>query len=260
MPFPPERIVCLTEETVETLYLLGQEHRIAGVSGYAVRPPRVRREKPRVSAFISADIPKILALQPDIVLTFSDLQAEIVASLIREGVAVHAFNQRSVEGIFDMIATLGAMVGAADAAAKLIASYRDRIRVLGRQAPARRPKVYFEEWDDPLISGIGWVSELIEIAGGEDCFPELASRPSARERILQPADVIAAGPDIIIGSWCGKKFRPEKVAAREGWSDIPAVRDGRLHEIKSTVILQPGPAALTEGLDQLAAIIRAANA
>ncbi len=255
MSFPPERIVCLTEETVETLYLLGHEHRIAGVSGYAVRPPRVRREKPRVSAFISADIPKILALEPDLVLTFSDLQAEIVASLIREGVAVHAFNQRSVEGIFDMILTLGSMVGAADGAATLVASYRDRIKALERQTPKRRPKIYFEEWDDPLISGIGWISELIAVAGGEDCFPERASRPSARERIVQPADVIAARPDIIIGSWCGKKFRPEKLAAREGWSDIPAVREGRLHEIKSTLILQPGPAALTEGLDQLAAII-----
>jgi iron complex transport system substrate-binding protein len=257
MAFPPERIVCLTEETVETLYLIEQQHRIAGVSGYAVRPPQVRREKPRVSAFISADIPKILALKPDLVLTFSDLQADIVASLIREGVAVHAFNQRSVEGIFAMIETLGALVGAAEAASGLVAGYRERIAALRAAAPPRRPRVYFEEWDEPMISGIGWVSELVEIAGGEDCFPELAGRSSARERIVQPQDVIAAAPDIIIGSWCGKKFRPEKVAAREGWSEIPAVRDRCIHEIKSTVILQPGPAALTDGLDGLAAIIRA---
>jgi iron complex transport system substrate-binding protein len=256
MAFPPERIVCLTEETVETLYLLGQQHRIAGVSGYAVRPPEVRKEKPRVSAFISADIPKIMALQPDLVLTFSDLQADIVASLIREGIAVHAFNQRSVEGIFAMIGTLGALVGAVEAAGRLVAGYRERLEALRQSSPPGRPRVYFEEWDEPMISGIGWVSELIEIAGGEDCFPDLAGQASARDRIVGPADVIAARPDIIIGSWCGKKFRPEKVAARDGWMEIPAVRNGRIHEIKSTVILQPGPAALTDGLDRLAAIIR----
>lgn len=259
MAFPPERIVCLTEETVETLYLLGQQRRIAGVSGYAVRPPEVRKEKPRVSAFISADIPKILALKPDLVLTFSDMQADIVATLIREGVEVHAFNQRTVAGIFAMIETLGAMVGAADKAAGLVAGYRGRIAALRATAPAARQRIYFEEWDEPLISGIGWVSELVGIAGGEDCFPELASCAGARDRIVQPQDVIAARPDIIIGSWCGKKFRPEKVAARDGWSEIPAIRNGRIHEIKSTVILQPGPAALTDGLDRLAAIIRAGS-
>jgi iron complex transport system substrate-binding protein len=257
MAFPLERIVCLTEETVETLYLLGEESRIAGVSGYAVRPPRVRKEKPRVSAFISADIPKILALEPDLVLTFSDMQADIVASLIREGVEVHAFNQRSVEGIFAMIETLGAMVGRAEAAGRLVAGYREKIAALRATAPARRPRVYFEEWDEPLISGIGWVSELIEIAGGEDCFPDLARRAGARDRIVRPQDVIAARPDIIVGSWCGKKFRPEKVTAREGWGAIPAIRNGRIYEVKSTVILQPGPAALTDGLDRLVAIIRA---
>jgi iron complex transport system substrate-binding protein len=256
MAFPPERVVCLTEETVETLYLLGQQHRIAGVSGYAVRPPEVRKEKPRVSAFISADIPKILALEPDLVLTFSDMQADIVASLIREGVEVHAFNQRSVAGIFAMIETLGALVGAADKAVGLVASYRERIAAFRATSPVHRPRVYFEEWDEPLISGIGWVSELIEIAGGEDCFPELAGRASARDRIVRPKDVIAARPEIIIGSWCGKKFRPEKLAVREGWSEIPAIRNGRIHEVKSTIILQPGPAALTDGLDRLAAIIR----
>jgi iron complex transport system substrate-binding protein len=257
MAFPPERIVCLTEETVETLYLLGQPHRIAGVSGYAVRPPQVRREKPRVSAFISADIPKILALRPDLVLAFSDMQADIVASLIREGVAVHAFNQRTVEGIFAMIETLGAITGVAEAAGRLVAAYREKIAALRATAPSRRPRVYFEEWDEPLISGIGWVSELIEIAGGEDCFPDLARFASARDRIVRPRDVIAARPDIIIGSWCGKKFRPGKVAERDGWSEIPAIRNGRIHEIKSTVILQPGPAALTDGLDLVASIVRA---
>ncbi|WP_311031695.1 cobalamin-binding protein [Mesorhizobium koreense] len=257
MAFPPERIVCLTEETVETLYLLGEESRIAGVSGYAVRPPRVRKEKPRVSAFISADIPKILALEPALVLAFSDMQADIVASLIREGVEVHAFNQRSVEGIFAMIETLGAMVGRAEAAGRLVVGYREKIAALRATAPARRPRVYFEEWDEPLISGIGWVSELIEIAGGEDCFPDLARRAGARDRIVRPQDVIATRPDIIIGSWCGKKFRPEKVTAREGWGAIPAIRNGRIYEVKSTVILQPAPAALTDGLDRLVAIIRA---
>jgi iron complex transport system substrate-binding protein len=259
MAFPPERIVCLTEETVETLYLLGEERRIAGVSGYAVRPPRVRKEKPRVSAFISADIPKILALEPDLVLTFSDMQADIVASLIREGVEVHAFNQRSVSGIFVMIETLGVLVGRAEGANRLVAGYRERIAGFRASASAHRPRVYFEEWDEPLISGIGWVSELIEIAGGEDCFPDLARRASARDRIVRPQDVIAAQPDIVIGSWCGKKFRPEKVAARDGWPEIPAIRNGRIHEVKSTVILQPGPAALTDGLDRLAAIIRAGS-
>jgi iron complex transport system substrate-binding protein len=259
MAFPPERIVCLTEETVETLYLLGEERRIAGVSGYAVRPPQVRKEKPRVSAFISADIPKILALKPDLVLTFSDMQADIVASLIREGVEVHAFNQRSVTGIFAMIETLGALVGRAEGANRLVTEYRERIAAFRASAPVHRPRVYFEEWDEPLISGIGWVSELIEIAGGADCFPELAGCAGARDRIVRPQDVIAARPDIVIGSWCGKKFRPEKVAARDGWSEIPAIRNGRIHEIKSTVILQPGPAALTDGLDRLAAIIRAGS-
>jgi iron complex transport system substrate-binding protein len=255
--FPPQRIVCLTEETVETLYLLGEENRIAGVSGYAVRPPRVRREKPRVSAFISADIPKILALKPDLVLTFSDLQADIVAELIRNNVAVHAFNQRDVAGIFEMIHTLGALVGASDKAEALARSLTARVDAVHERAlrlPCR-PRVYFEEWDDPMISGIAWVSELIEAAGGIEVFPQLAERKNAKDRIVSPGDVIAARPDIIIGSWCGKKFVPAKVAARPGFADVPAVNGGWLREIKSTLILQPGPAALTDGLDQLAGII-----
>lgn len=255
--FPPRRIVCLTEETVETLYLLGEEQRIVGVSGYAVRPPRVRREKPRVSAFISADFDKILALSPDLVLTFSDLQADIVAELLRRGVAVHAFNQRDLAGIFDMIRTLGALVDVPEKAETLAATLRQRVETARERGAnlQQKPRVYFEEWDDPMISGIGWVSELIEAAGGVDVFANLSRRKSARERIVTAQDVIDARPDIIIGSWCGKKFVPAKVALRAGFPAIPAVRDGWLREIKSTVILQPGPAALSDGLSALSEIV-----
>jgi iron complex transport system substrate-binding protein len=227
--FPPERIICLTEETVETLYLLGEDRRIVGVSGYAVRPPQVRREKPRVSAFISADVPKILALKPDLVLTFSDLQADIVADLIRNNVAVHAFNQRDVAGILDMIRTLGALVGAtekADALARSLAARVDAVHERALRLP-HRPRVYFEEWDDPMISGIAWVSELIEAAGGIEVFPQLAARKNAKDRIVSPEDVIAARPDIIVGSWCGKKFVPAKVAARAGFDRVPAAARAR---------------------------------
>jgi iron complex transport system substrate-binding protein len=240
---------------VETLYLLGEDARTVGVSGYAVRPARVRREKPRVSAFISADIEKILALQPDLVLTFSDLQAEIAASLIRRGVAVHGFNQRTVAGILAMIETLGALVGAPEKAAILTAEMRSRVDRASARNLGLRPKIYFEEWDEPMISGIGWVSELIVAAGGVDAFPERAAKASASDRIVSAEEVIAAKPDIIVGSWCGKKFRPERLAARPGFQDIPAVRDGFVREIKSPLILQPGPAALTDGLDALAAIV-----
>ena len=255
--FPPERIICLTEETVETLYLLGEDRRIVGVSGYAVRPPQVRREKPRVAAFISADVPKILALKPDLVLTFSDLQATIVADLVRAGVAVHAFNQRDIAGILDMIRTLGALVGAAEKADALSRSFEARLAQSRQRADAiaHKPRIYFEEWDDPMISGIGWVSELIEVAGGVDTFKNLAGQKSAKDRILLPDAVIAAKPDVIVGSWCGKKFVPAKVAARPGFDAIPAVRDGFLREIKSTIILQPGPAALTDGLAALEGIV-----
>ncbi len=252
-----ERIVCLTEETVETLYLLGEERRIVGVSGYAVRPPRVRKEKPRVSAFISADVPKILALKPDLVLTFSDLQADIVAALIRANVEVHAFNQRDVAGIFAMIRTLGALVHAAEKADTLAAKLAARVNAVHERALLlpRRPRVYFEEWDEPMISGIGWVSELIDAAGGIDVFPQLAEQKNAKDRIVMPEQVIAAKPDIIIGSWCGKKFVPARVAARPGFAALPGVARGWLREIKSMLILQPGPAALTDGLDALAAIV-----
>jgi iron complex transport system substrate-binding protein len=254
--FPPERIICLTEETVETLYLLGQQDRIVGVSGYAVRPKQVRREKPRVSAFTSADIPKILALEPDLVLTFSDLQADIAASLLREGVSVMAYNQRDVAGILAMIRHLGAMVGVAERADALARTYEQRIAEVRAQVRAGpRPLVYFEEWDAPMISGIRWVSELIEIAGGRDAFPHLTPEPKAKDRIVTPDAVITAAPDVILASWCGKKVRPEKIAARAGWDTIPAVRDGRIIEIKSPLILQPGPAALTDGLDAILAAL-----
>jgi iron complex transport system substrate-binding protein len=256
--YPPARVVCLTEETVETLYLLGEQDRIVGMSGYVVRPPQARREKPRVSAFTSADIPKILALEPDLVFTFSDLQAEIASELIRAGVAVHAFNQRDISGILAMIRTLGALVGAADKADALARGYEARLaEVRAATRGATRPKVYFEEWNDPLISGIGWVSELIETAGGADVFASLRTQKSARDRIVQPGDVVAASPDLILASWCGKKVRTDEIRSRPGWDAIPAVRDRRIVEIKSSLVLQPGPAALTDGLDAIKAAIAA---
>lgn len=257
MSFPPRRIVCLTEETVETLYLLGEQDRIVGVSGYAVRPPQVRREKPRVSAFVSADIPKILALKPDLVLAFSDLQADIVADLVRAGVAVHVFNQRDIAGILAMIRTLGGLIGVAGKADDLAARFEQRLADVADAARARpsRPKVYFEEWDDPLISGIGWVSELISIAGGDDVFPQLAREKAAKNRIVAPDAVIAANPDVILASWCGKKVVSDRIRQRPGWNEIAAVRDNRIVEIKSPLILQPGPAALTDGLDAIVAAL-----
>lgn len=254
----PQRIVCLTEETCETLYLLGEQERIVGISGFTVRPPQARREKPKVSAFTSAKLDKILALEPDLVLGFSDMQADIAASLIRAGVNVHVFNQRSVAQILDMILMLGSLVDTADQAALLVQELEQGLAAIRRETSGwtRRPRVYFEEWDEPPISGIRWVSELIGIAGGEDCFAEHAQFPDAKRRIIaDPIEVARRAPDIIIGSWCGKKFRPERVAARHGWQAIPAVVDNELHEIKSCDILQPGPAALTDGVRQLHAII-----
>jgi iron complex transport system substrate-binding protein len=254
--FPPRRIVCLTEETVETLYLLGEQHRIVGVSGYAVRPREVRREKPRVSAFTSADIPKVLALEPDLVLTFSDLQAPIAAELIEAGVAVHAFNQRDIAGILAMIRILGALIGAAEKAEALAQIFERRLaEVAAATRGLHRPRVFFEEWDDPLISGICWVSELVEIAGGEDVFPHLRSEKAAKDRIVSTDAVIEAAPDVILASWCGKKVVPDKIRRRTGWDAIPAVRNNRLVEIKSPLILQPGPAALTDGLDAIRAAL-----
>ena len=251
--FPPARIVCLTEETVETLYLLGEQDRIVGISGYVVRPPQARREKPRVSAFTSANIDKILALKPDLVLTFSDLQADIVADLIRRGLDVHAFNQRSVAGILDMIRTVGAMVDANEQAQRLVSELEmglAEVRERARRLPMP-PRVFFEEWDDPLISGIGWVSELVDIAGGIDIFADHAGRGAAKDRVVRIDEVVAQEPDLIIGSWCGKKFRPERVMARPGFDRTPAVQHQDVYEIKSSLILQPGPAALTDGLAAL---------
>lgn len=253
----PQRIVCLTEETTETLYLLEEDWRIVGISGFTVRPPRARREKPKVSAFTSAKIDAILELEPDLVLGFSDLQADVAAELVRRGLDVHVFNQRSVAGIFRMIRVLGALVGCGEKAEKLCAELQANVARVSEQARGElRPRIYFEEWDAPMISGIRWVSELIEIAGGEDCFAELSRESLAKNRIVDPGEVVRRAPDIIIGSWCGKKFRAESVAGRAGWSAIPAVRDRELHEIKSPLILQPGPAALTDGLAALHSIIR----
>jgi len=256
--FYPERIVCLTEEPTELLYLLGEERRIVGISGFTVRPPRARKEKPKVSAFTSAKIGKILDLKPDLVVGFSDLQADIAAELIKNSINVYIFNQRSVDEIISMISQLGALVGASEKTTQWLAPVIARIATLKDKArnTSHKPRVYFEEWNDPLITGIQWVAELIEIAGGIDCFPENSSQSLGKNRILgDPMEVVRREPDIIIGSWCGKKFRPEQVADRPGWQDVPAIRDQQLYEIKSPLILQPGPAALTDGLDQLVEII-----
>lgn len=258
--FPPRRLVCLTEETVETLYLLGEQDRIVGVSGYAVRPPEVRREKPRVSAFTSADIPKILALEPDLILAFSDLQAQIAADLARAGQEVHIFNQRDLAGIFAMIRTLGALIGCGDKAEALAASLAQRIETVRTEAAGQkhRPRVYFEEWDDPLIAGLGWVSELIEIAGGDDIFSDLRRKAAAKDRIVSSETVIAQAPEVILASWCGKKVRPETIRRRPGWETVPAIANNLIFEIKSSLILQPGPAALTDGLDAIRAAVQQA--
>ena len=254
------RIVCLTEETTETLYLLGEDRRIVGISGFTVRPARARKEKPRVSAFTSAKIDKILALEPDLVLGFSDLQADIAAQLVRQGIEVHVFNHRSVAEIFRMIRTVGGLIGCEAKADALAAELELNVNAIRASAArlSRRPRVYFEEWDTPQISGIRWVSELVEIAGGVDCFPELSRESLGKNRIIaDPLEVVRRAPDIIFGSWCGKKFKPLSVAARPGWASVPAVRDGELHEVKSAIILQPGPAALTEGLQVMHAHIAA---
>jgi iron complex transport system substrate-binding protein len=256
----PERIVCLTEETTETLYLLGEERRIVGISGYTVRPPRARREKPRVSAFLSARLDKILELEPDLVLGFSDLQADIARDLAKAGLNVYLFNQRSVDEILSMILTLASIVDAQEKGRQLVASLEEGLGAIREAAGRfpRRPRVYFEEWDAPMISGIRWVSELIEIAGGEDVFSEQSHSQAANGRIIHDAgEVVRRQPDVMLASWCGKKFRPERVAARPGWSDLPAVRDKRLFEVKSSDILQPGPAALTDGVARIHGLLKA---
>jgi iron complex transport system substrate-binding protein len=256
----PERIVCLTEETTETLYLLGEERRIVGISGYTVRPARARREKPRVSAFLSAKLDRILELKPDLVLGFSDLQADIARDLAKAGLNILIFNQRSVDEILSMILALASLVGAGDKGKKLVDSLEANLQGIREAAGRlpRRPKVYFEEWDEPMISGIRWVSELVEIAGGEDLFSEQSRSQAASGRIVQdPGEVIRRKPEVMLASWCGKKFRPERVASRPGWQEIPAVREGQLHEIKSADILQPGPAALTDGVRRMHEIFAA---
>lgn len=255
----PERIVCLTEESTETLYLLGEERRIVGISGYTVRPPRARREKPRVSAFLSARTEKILELKPDLVVGFSDLQADIARDLTKAGLNVLIFNQRSVQEILDMILALASLVGAADKGVDLVKKLEEGLSEIRKSAKAlaRRPRVYFEEWDEPMISGIRWVSELVEIAGGEDVFSHQSHSQAASGRIVSdPNAVIERNPEVILGSWCGKKFRPERVAARPGWQAIAAVRDNQLFEVKSADILQPGPAALTDGVRRIHEILK----
>jgi iron complex transport system substrate-binding protein len=254
----PSRIVCLTEEPTEVLYALGEEDRIVGISGFTVRPARARRDKPRVSAFTSAKVDRILALQPDFVVGFSDIQAGIAQALIKSGIEVWISNHRSVEGILSYVRRLGALVGAAARAEAYALDLEAHVERVRRAAAlqACRPRVYFEEWDEPPITGIRWVSELVGIAGGDDVFPERAICPLAKDRILaDPGEVIRRAPDVILGSWCGKRFRPENVAARAGWSAVPAVRDDELHEIKSPLILQPGPAALTDGLDAIHRVV-----
>ena len=252
----PNRIVCLTEETTETLFLLGEQDRIVGVSGFTVRPPEAR-QKPRVSAFLSADYEKIEALEPDLILAFSDLQSELARELVSRGHAVFTFNQRSVSEILDTIRVIGGIVGAGDRAERLaqeLAEGLEEIRVSAGRF-SRRPRVFFEEWNDPLISGIQWVEELVEIAGGEPIFPGLRHARLAKDRIVDPAAVIERDPDVVIGSWCGKGVNFSKIRARAGWSAVSAVRDNALYEVRSSYILQPGPAALTEGVRQLHAIL-----
>src|SRR5215217_5575718 len=252
----PRRIICLTEETTETLYLLGEQDRIVGVSGYTVRPPEAR-QKPKVSAYINAKFDKILSLKPDLVFAFSDLQADIAAELIRRGVTVFTFNQRSIAEIMEMILTIGRIVGSADKAEQLTTTLQKEMEAIARSASlfGYRPRVLFEEWYEPLISGIRWVDELIEIAGGNAVFPELRQFQSAKQRIVNPADVIDRDPQVIIGSWCGRQVKKDLIRTRQGWTNISAVCNDQLYEIKSAYILQPGPAALTEGLRQLHAIL-----
>ena len=255
----PERIVCLTEEPTEVLYALGEQARIVGISGFTVRPPQARREKPKVSAFTSAKIDRILALNPDFVVGFSDIQADIAQALVKAGIEVWISNHRSVEGILGYVRRLGALVGAATRAEQYALELERHVETARRRGArlSRQPRVYFEEWDDPMISGIRWVSELIGIAGGQDVFPERALCGLAKDRILaDPDEVVHRAPDIILGSWCGKRFRPERVKARPGWLEIPAVRTGEVHEIKSPLILQPGPAALSDGLDSIQRVVQ----
>ena len=255
-----QRIACLSTEAVETLYLIGAEDQIAGISGFTVYPARARKEKPKVSGFTTGKLEKILAVKPDLVIAFSDLQADLVRDLVKAGIEAHVFNHRSVAGILNMVTTLGALVDKGLEASNLCEALQERLTEAGHAAKSlpRRPRVYFEEWHEPMISGIGWASELITIAGGDDVFSELAAKHGAKERIIADgAEVIARAPDIIIGSWCGRKFQPDHVRARPGWQHVPAVRDDQLHEIKSADILAPGPTAITRGLPLLSRLFSA---
>src|SRR5262245_45254389 len=255
----PSRIVCLTEETPETLNLLGQGDRIVGVSGYTVRPPEAR-SKPKVSAFINAKFDKIEALRPDVVLAFSDLQAELASELVRRGIAVVTFNQRSIAEILQMIRMLGGLIGCQHQAEALADRLEDGLRRIAETAAGfpSRPRTFFEEWDEPLISGIRWVEELVTIAGGTPVFPELANAGLAKDRIVDPAEVARRDPEIVFASWCGKKMKKATIVGRPGWDSVSAVRHDEIHEIKSTYILQPGPASLTDGVQQLHAVFAAA--
>jgi iron complex transport system substrate-binding protein len=257
MSYRFERIACLSTEVVEVLYLLGAQDRVVGVSGFTVHPPEARRDKPHISGYTHATTERILAVRPDLVLAFSDLQADIVRDLVREGAQVHVFNQRSLQGMLDMVQVVGALIGESAGARALSASLADRLSAAREGVHSRRPRIWFEEWPEPLISGVRWVSELISAAGGEDCFPELAVHPSARDRVVaDPVDVAARQPDLIVGSWCGRKFRPERVVARPGWGDLPAVRNGFVREIKSADILAPGPTLVLRGLGQLERLVQ----
>ncbi len=254
----PQRVICLTEETTETLYLLGADHLLVGISGFVVRPPHARKEKPKVSTYLEVNLEKVRELQPDLIFAWSDLQADICAQLIKEGYEVYCFNHRSVDGILAMIERLGLLVGKAQEAQALIDRLQHRLAAIAAKGKQRKrkPRVYFEEWYDPLISGIRWVSELIELCGGIDIFPELRQYPDARRRIIaDPQEVVRRQPDIILVSWCGKMFKPERMQRRPGWDQIPALRNGWVYEIPSAIILQPGPAALTDGVDAICDII-----
>jgi iron complex transport system substrate-binding protein len=252
-----QRIACLSTEAVETLYLLGAQDRVCGISGFTVHPPEARRDKPKISGYSSAQLDRILAVQPDLVIAFSDMQADIVAELVRAGQQVHVFNQRSLAGMLAMVGTLGALAGCADAAAALVAQLQAQIATAQQlnRGLQHRPRVWFEEWHEPLMSGVGWAAELVTLAGGDDCFPELSVHASAKQRIVaDPLAVVARQPDIIIGSWCGRKFVPSTVCERPGWHDLPAVRQGFVREIKSADILSPGPGLVTRALPQLQAL------
>jgi len=255
-----QRIACLSTEVVEVLYLLGAQDRIVGISGFTVYPPEARRDKPSISGYTNAVPKRILAVRPDLVLAFSDMQADIVRDLVKAGVQVHVFNQRSLQGMLGMVQVVGALIGESARALELSNGFAAALRAAREKAAAtdvRRPNVWFEEWPEPLISGVGWVSELIDAAGGKDCFPELAVHPQARDRIVaDPLEVVSRQPDLIVGSWCGRKFRPERVVARPGWKDLPAVRSGFVREIKSADILAPGPTLVLRALGQLQRLVQ----